>query len=71
MLWISKLEDDPGIYNQDFQKWPDGGGSFHESAYIDPRARIEIGAIVPSNAVLGANVCVGSGAVIGPAVTIG
>ncbi|KAK9265406.1 hypothetical protein L1049_012366 [Liquidambar formosana] len=70
-LVSEKSEDGPGMYNQEFHKWRNGGGTFHESAYIDPRARIEIGAIVLSNAVLGANVCVGPGAVIGPAVTIG
>ncbi|KAK3188286.1 hypothetical protein Dsin_027847 [Dipteronia sinensis] len=61
-----------GVENhQDFQKWHNGGGTFHQSACIDPTALIEVGAIVHSKAVLGANVCVGSGAVVGPAVTVG
>ncbi|KAK2644398.1 hypothetical protein Ddye_019593 [Dipteronia dyeriana] len=61
-----------GVENpQDFQKWHNGGGTFHQSACIDPTALIEVGAIVHSKAVLGADVCVGSGAVVGPAVTIG
>ncbi|KAK1556554.1 hypothetical protein Q3G72_007495 [Acer saccharum] len=61
-----------GVENpQEFKKWHNGGGSFHQSACIDPTALIEVGAIVHSKALLGANVCVGSGAVVGPAVTIG
>ncbi|KAI9197562.1 hypothetical protein LWI28_000713 [Acer negundo] len=63
---ISRVENP-----QDFQKWRNGGGSFHQSACIDPTALTEVGAIVHSKALLGANVCVGSGAVVGPAVTIG
>ncbi|KAI9188480.1 hypothetical protein LWI28_004354 [Acer negundo] len=61
-----------GVENpQDFQKWHNGGGTFHQSACIDPTVLIEVGAIVHSKALLGANVCIGSGAVVGPSVTIG
>ncbi|KAJ4703216.1 UDP-3-O-acylglucosamine N-acyltransferase [Melia azedarach] len=61
-----------GVENlQEFQKWQNGGGIFHQSACIDSTALLEVGAIVHSNAVLGANVCIGSGTVVGPAVTIG
>ncbi|KAH7569509.1 hypothetical protein JRO89_XS06G0176100 [Xanthoceras sorbifolium] len=61
-----------GVENhQDYQKWHNGGGTFHQSACIDPTALIEVGAIVHSKAVLGANVGIGSGAVVGPAVIIG
>ncbi|KAH9796523.1 putative UDP-3-O-acylglucosamine N-acyltransferase 2 [Citrus sinensis] len=56
---------------QQFQKWHNGGGIFHQSACIDSTVLIEVGAIVHSKAVLGANVCIGSGTVVGPAVTIG
>ncbi|TXG47108.1 hypothetical protein EZV62_026402 [Acer yangbiense] len=63
---ISRVEN-----HQDFQKWHNGGGTFHQSACIDPTVLIEVGAIVHSKALLGANVCIGSGAVVGPSVTIG
>ncbi|XVF25973.1 hypothetical protein REPUB_Repub13aG0260200 [Reevesia pubescens] len=56
---------------QEFLKWKNGGGHFHNSACIDSTVHIEIGAIVHSKSVLGANVHVGSGTVIGPRVTIG
>lgn len=57
--------------HQEFQKWHNGGGIFHQSACIDSTVLIEVGAIVHSKAVLGANVCIGSGTVVGPAVTVG
>lgn len=66
-----KTEDGAGMYYQEFQKWHNGGGTFHKSACIDPTALIEIGAVVHSKSVLGANVYIGSGAIIGPAVAIG
>ncbi|CAK9182510.1 unnamed protein product [Ilex paraguariensis] len=66
-----KPEDDAGIVHQEFQKWNNGGGTFHKSACVDPTVHIEFGAVVHSESVLGANVHVGSGAIIGPAVTIG
>ncbi|WCJ20311.1 UDP-3-O-acylglucosamine N-acyltransferase [Euphorbia peplus] len=58
-------------YSDEFSKWRNGGGTFHESARIDPTAIIEIGAIVHPEAVVGANVCIGSGTVIGASVTLG
>ncbi|THG22997.1 hypothetical protein TEA_017982 [Camellia sinensis var. sinensis] len=61
-----KTEDDQG-----FQKWHNGGGTFHKSACVAATALIEIGAIVHPEAVIGANAHIGSGAIIGPAVTIG
>ncbi|KAG6394049.1 hypothetical protein SASPL_144626 [Salvia splendens] len=63
--------EDAKMEYQDFQKWCNGGGLFHKSAYIDPSARIEVGAVVHSESVVGANVHVGTGSVVGPAVTIG
>lgn len=57
--------------HQEFQKWGNGGGIFHQSACIDSTVLIEVGAIVHSKALLGANVRIGSGTVVGPAVTIG
>ncbi|KAL0363259.1 UNVERIFIED_CONTAM: putative UDP-3-O-acylglucosamine N-acyltransferase 2, mitochondrial [Sesamum calycinum] len=57
--------------DQEFQKWCNGGGTYHKSAHIDPTAQIEIGAVVHSESVVGANVCIGSGTIVGPAVTIG
>ncbi|KAI9198039.1 hypothetical protein LWI28_009035 [Acer negundo] len=69
LYYISTIS---GVENhQDFQKWHNGGGTFHQSACIDPTVLIEVGAIVHSKALLGANVCIGSGAVVGPSVTIG
>ncbi|KAL7213447.1 hypothetical protein ACSBR2_016050 [Camellia fascicularis] len=62
----SRSEDDQG-----FQKWHNGGGTFHKSACVAATALIEIGAIVHPEAVIGANAHIGSGAIIGPAVTIG
>lgn len=56
---------------QEFLKWKNGGGHFHQSACIDPTVVIEIGAIVHPKSVLGANVHVGSGTAIGPCVKIG
>ncbi|PPS18393.1 hypothetical protein GOBAR_AA02194 [Gossypium barbadense] len=56
---------------QEFLKWKNGGGHFHQSACIDPTVVIEIGAIVYPKSVLGANVHVGSGTAIGPCVKIG
>ncbi|KAL5578960.1 hypothetical protein UlMin_011402 [Ulmus minor] len=55
----------------EFQRWENGGGTFHNSACIDPTVVIEFGAVVHPRAVLGANVHIGSGAVVGPSVTIG
>lgn len=66
LLYVSDMES-----RQQFQKWHNGGGIFHQSACIDSTVLIEVGAIVHSKAVLGANVCIGSGTVVGPAVTIG
>lgn len=66
LLYVSDIES-----RQQFQKWHNGGGIFHQSACIDSTVLIEVGAIVHSKAVLGANVCIGSGTVVGPAVTIG
>ncbi|KAA8519989.1 hypothetical protein F0562_014245 [Nyssa sinensis] len=63
--------DDSGKDHQEFQKWHNGGGTFHNSACVDPTALIEIGAIVHSKSVVGANVHIGSGSIIGPTVTIG
>ncbi|KAJ4703211.1 UDP-3-O-acylglucosamine N-acyltransferase, partial [Melia azedarach] len=61
-----------GVENlQEFQKWHNGGGIFHQPASIDSTALVEVGAIVQSNGVLGANVCIGSGTFVGPAVTVG
>ncbi|KAF7840674.1 putative UDP-3-O-acylglucosamine N-acyltransferase 2, mitochondrial [Senna tora] len=54
-----------------FQKWNNGGGTFHESAYIDSSALVETGAIVHSKAVVGANAHIGSGTIVGPSVKIG
>lgn len=61
-----KTDDDQG-----FQKWHNGGGTFHKSACVAATALIEIGAIVHPEAVIGANAHIGSGAIIGPAVRIG
>ncbi|PRQ28541.1 putative UDP-3-O-(3-hydroxymyristoyl)glucosamine N-acyltransferase [Rosa chinensis] len=60
-----------GTKPQDFQSWPNGGGSFHKSASIDPTAFVEFGAVVHSKSVVGEHVCIGSGAVIGPGVSVG
>ena len=57
--------------SSEFQRWENGGGTFHNSACIDPTVVIEFGAVVHPRAVLGANVHIGSGAVVGPSVTIG
>ncbi|KAK3433352.1 hypothetical protein EUGRSUZ_D00832 [Eucalyptus grandis] len=67
----SRLEGGDGTSYQEFLRCPNGGGTFHESACIDPTALIEVGAVVHPKAVLGAHVHVGSGTVIGPAVTVG
>ncbi|KAG8385697.1 hypothetical protein BUALT_Bualt03G0072100 [Buddleja alternifolia] len=64
-------DEDAKTVGQEFQIWCNGGGMFHESARIDPTARIEIGAIVHSESTVGANVCIRSGTIVGPAVTIG
>ncbi|KAL8144350.1 hypothetical protein V2J09_017382 [Rumex salicifolius] len=62
---------DAGGDPREFQNWGNGGGIFHNSAFIDPTAILEVGAVVHSRAILGANVQVGSGAVIGPGVAVG
>ncbi|KAI4304293.1 hypothetical protein MLD38_039825 [Melastoma candidum] len=67
----SRSEGVAGSSGLRFHTWPNGGGTFHESASIDATARVEMGAIVHEKAVLGANVCVGSGTVVGPSVAIG
>lgn len=67
----SRLDGGNGTNYQEFLRCPNGGGTFHESACIDPTALIEVGAVVHPKAVLGAHVHVGSGTVIGPAVTVG
>ncbi|KAK7842590.1 probable UDP-3-O-acylglucosamine N-acyltransferase 2, mitochondrial isoform X1 [Quercus suber] len=64
-------EDSPGVRYQEFQRWHNGGGTFHKSACIDPTALIEMGAIVHPKSVVGAYVHIGSGTVIGPSVAIG
>ncbi|XP_030967942.1 probable UDP-3-O-acylglucosamine N-acyltransferase 2, mitochondrial isoform X2 [Quercus lobata] len=64
-------EDGAGVRYQEFQRWHNGGGTFHKSACIDPTALIEMGAIVHPKSVVGAYVHIGSGTVIGPSVTIG
>ncbi|XP_073141222.1 probable UDP-3-O-acylglucosamine N-acyltransferase 2, mitochondrial isoform X1 [Henckelia pumila] len=66
-----KFEVDAKISYQEFRKWCNGGGTFNESASIDPTAVIEIGAIVHSESVIGANVYIGSGTMVGPAVRVG
>lgn len=71
MPWILRLEDGAGVRYQEFQRWHNGGGTFHKSACIDPTALIEMGAIVHPKSVVGAYVHIGSGTVIGPSVTIG
>ncbi|KAJ8761633.1 hypothetical protein K2173_004409 [Erythroxylum novogranatense] len=60
-----------GMNHQEFSRWSNGGGVFHQSTCIHPTALIEVGATVHSKVVLGPNVRVGSGSVIGPAVTVG
>ncbi|GMH15803.1 hypothetical protein Nepgr_017644 [Nepenthes gracilis] len=55
----------------EFQKWNNGGGIFHQLAFIDPTATIEVGGVVHSRATLGADVHIGSGAIVGPGVVIG
>ncbi|KAJ1408094.1 hypothetical protein SESBI_23828 [Sesbania bispinosa] len=67
----SSSEDGSGHFCDKFQKWQNGGGTFHESASIDPTAFVEVGAIVHSGSVVGQNVHIGSGTVVGPSVTIG
>ncbi|KAK4588186.1 hypothetical protein RGQ29_019253 [Quercus rubra] len=64
-------EDGAGVRYQEFQRWHNGGGTFHKSACIDPTALIEMGAIVHPKSVVGAYVHIGSGTVIGPSVKIG
>uniref|UniRef100_A0A2N9IRN0 UDP-3-O-[3-hydroxymyristoyl] glucosamine N-acyltransferase non-repeat region domain-containing protein n=1 Tax=Fagus sylvatica TaxID=28930 RepID=A0A2N9IRN0_FAGSY len=66
-----KSEDGAGVSHQEFQRWNNGGGTFHKSACIDPTALIEMGAIVHPKSVVGAYVHIGSGTIIGPSVTIG
>ncbi|KAM7500914.1 hypothetical protein LguiA_025328 [Lonicera macranthoides] len=66
-----KPEDGFGTNHREFQKWHNGGGTFHKSACIDPTALVQLGAVVHSKSLVGANVHIGSGAIIGPAVTIG
>ncbi|KAI4295841.1 hypothetical protein L6164_035841 [Bauhinia variegata] len=66
-----RLEDDSGCSGDQFHKWHNGGGTFHESACVDPTALIEVGAIVHSKCFVGASVLIGSGTVVGPSVTIG
>lgn len=61
---VSRSEDD------NFHKWHNGGGTFHDSASIDSTAFVEVGAIVHSESVVGPNVRIGSGTVVGPSVTI-
>ncbi|XP_051128168.1 probable UDP-3-O-acylglucosamine N-acyltransferase 2, mitochondrial isoform X2 [Andrographis paniculata] len=65
------LDENATTKDQEFQKWWNGGGMFHQSALIDPTAQIEFGAVVHSEAIIGANACIGSGSVVGPSVTIG
>ncbi|XP_027159341.1 probable UDP-3-O-acylglucosamine N-acyltransferase 2, mitochondrial [Coffea eugenioides] len=67
----SLKSDDDAVVDQDFQKWHNGGGTFHKSAYIHRTAVIEFGAVVHSESLLGENVSIGSGVVVGPDVTIG
>lgn len=67
----STLKDCNEIGHEEFQKWGNGGGTFHKSSSIDPTAIIEIGAVIHAESVVAANVHVGSGSIIGPAVTIG
>ncbi|XP_019171544.1 PREDICTED: probable UDP-3-O-acylglucosamine N-acyltransferase 2, mitochondrial [Ipomoea nil] len=67
----STLKDCSEIDHEEFQKWGNGGGTFHKSSSIDPTAVIEIGAVIHAESVVAANVHVGSGSIIGPAVTIG
>lgn len=67
----SRLGEDADTDDPEFHKWCNGGGMFHKSAYIDPTARIEMGALVHSESVVGANVSIGSGSIVGPSVTIG
>ncbi|KAF3451661.1 hypothetical protein FNV43_RR07757 [Rhamnella rubrinervis] len=64
-------EDGAGRNDQEFQRWHNGGGTFHKTAFIDPTAVVEIGALVHPKSVVGAYVHIGSGAVIGPSVSIG
>ncbi|GAA0146634.1 acyltransferase [Lithospermum erythrorhizon] len=66
-----RSEDDVVTNDQELNKWCRGGGSFHESACIDPSAVIEVGAVVHSRAVIGSNVCIGSGSIVGPSVAVG
>ncbi|XP_024928692.1 probable UDP-3-O-acylglucosamine N-acyltransferase 2, mitochondrial isoform X1 [Ziziphus jujuba] len=64
-------EDGAGTNHNEFQRWDNGGGTFHKSACIDPTAVVEIGAIVHPKSFVGAYAHIGSGAVIGPSVSIG
>ncbi|XP_057497722.1 probable UDP-3-O-acylglucosamine N-acyltransferase 2, mitochondrial isoform X3 [Actinidia eriantha] len=57
--------------HQGFEKWHNGGGSFHSTACVDETAVIETGAVVHPKAVIGPNTYIGSGAIIGPAVSVG
>ena len=66
VLLNSILED-----HQGFEKWHNGGGSFHSTACVDKTAVIEIGAVVHPKAVIGPNTYIASGAIIGPAVSVG
>ncbi|XP_055825556.1 probable UDP-3-O-acylglucosamine N-acyltransferase 2, mitochondrial [Solanum dulcamara] len=67
----SRLENGGVDDQQDYQRWSNGGGTFHKSARIDPSAFVEVGAVVHSECAVGADCHIGSGAVIGPTVTIG
>lgn len=65
------LEEDAVRDHEVYEKWHNGGGTFHKSACIDPTAHVELGAFIHSRSHIRANVRIGSGAIIGPDVTIG
>uniref|UniRef100_M1A229 UDP-3-O-[3-hydroxymyristoyl] glucosamine N-acyltransferase n=1 Tax=Solanum tuberosum TaxID=4113 RepID=M1A229_SOLTU len=67
----SRLENGGEDDQQGYERWGNGGGTFHKSALIDPSAFVEVGAVVHSECAVGADCHIGSGAVIGPTVTIG
>lgn len=63
--------EDAKTDGQEFQKWHNGGGMFHNFSCIDPTAFIGTGALVHSKSVVAANAHIGSGSIVGPAVTVG
>ncbi|XP_062162752.1 probable UDP-3-O-acylglucosamine N-acyltransferase 2, mitochondrial [Alnus glutinosa] len=67
----TNAEDGAGLSPIEFQRWHNGGGIFHKSAFIDPTALIETGAVVHPKSVVSAYVHIGSGTVVGPSVLIG